>query len=64
MAITMWTEQQLFHWYTSFTSLHLVIGLLYSDRYDEGYGISYKGIDYAADNDVKLIIYSTAASKP
>lgn len=26
------------------------------DRYDEGYGISYKGIDYAAANDVKLII--------
>ena len=26
------------------------------DRYDEGYGISYKGIDYAADNDFKLVI--------
>jgi single-stranded-DNA-specific exonuclease len=26
------------------------------DRYDEGYGISYKGIDYAVENDVKLII--------
>ncbi|MDR1557152.1 MAG: single-stranded-DNA-specific exonuclease RecJ [Tannerellaceae bacterium] len=26
------------------------------DRYDEGYGISYKGIDYAEANDVKLII--------
>ena len=26
------------------------------DRYDEGYGISYKGIDYAADNDISLII--------
>jgi single-stranded-DNA-specific exonuclease len=26
------------------------------DRYDEGYGVSYKGIDYAAENDVKLII--------
>ncbi|MDR0430615.1 MAG: single-stranded-DNA-specific exonuclease RecJ [Tannerellaceae bacterium] len=26
------------------------------DRYDEGYGISFKGIDYAAENDVKLII--------
>ncbi len=26
------------------------------DRYDEGYGISYKGIDYAADNDIGLII--------
>lgn len=26
------------------------------DRYDEGYGISYKGIDYAEDNEFKLII--------
>ncbi|MEE3385660.1 MAG: single-stranded-DNA-specific exonuclease RecJ [Prevotella sp.] len=26
------------------------------DRYDEGYGVSYKGIDYAKENGVKLII--------
>ncbi|MCR4847431.1 MAG: single-stranded-DNA-specific exonuclease RecJ [Bacteroidales bacterium] len=26
------------------------------DRYDEGYGISFKGIDYAAENDFKLVI--------
>lgn len=26
------------------------------DRNDEGYGVSYKGIDFAAENDVKLII--------
>ncbi|XLS28988.1 single-stranded-DNA-specific exonuclease RecJ [Flavobacteriaceae bacterium M23B6Z8] len=26
------------------------------DRYDEGYGISYKGIDFAHDNDITLII--------
>ncbi|WP_281634072.1 single-stranded-DNA-specific exonuclease RecJ [Flavobacterium luteolum] len=26
------------------------------DRYDEGYGISYKGIDYADDNGISLII--------
>ncbi|BAO75461.1 single-stranded-DNA-specific exonuclease RecJ [Winogradskyella sp. PG-2] len=26
------------------------------DRYDEGYGISYKGIDFANDNDFTLII--------
>ena len=26
------------------------------DRYDEGYGISFKGIDYASDNDISLII--------
>lgn len=26
------------------------------DRYDEGYGVSYKGIDFAHDNDMTLII--------
>ena len=26
------------------------------DRYDEGYGVSYKGIDFAAENGFKLII--------
>ena len=26
------------------------------DRYEEGYGISFKGIDYAADNGFKLVI--------
>ncbi|WP_034887073.1 single-stranded-DNA-specific exonuclease RecJ [Gillisia sp. Hel_I_29] len=26
------------------------------DRYEEGYGVSYKGIDFAADNDITLII--------
>ena len=26
------------------------------DRYDEGYGVSYKGIDFAQNNDVTLII--------
>lgn len=26
------------------------------DRYDEGYGVSFKGIDYAVDNDITLII--------
>ncbi|MDX1753555.1 MAG: single-stranded-DNA-specific exonuclease RecJ [Salinimicrobium sediminis] len=26
------------------------------DRYDEGYGVSYKGINFAADNDISLII--------
>ena len=26
------------------------------DRYDEGYGVSYKGIDFAADNEITLII--------
>ncbi|WP_029033121.1 single-stranded-DNA-specific exonuclease RecJ [Salinimicrobium terrae] len=26
------------------------------DRYEEGYGVSYKGIEFAADNDISLII--------
>ena len=26
------------------------------DRYDEGYGVSYKGLDWASDNDVDLLI--------
>lgn len=26
------------------------------DRYDEGYGVSFKGIDFAADNEISLII--------
>ena len=26
------------------------------DRYEEGYGVSFKGVDYAAESDVKLII--------
>lgn len=26
------------------------------DRYDEGYGVSYKGIDFAVDNEISLII--------
>ncbi|KAA3624652.1 MAG: single-stranded-DNA-specific exonuclease RecJ [Flavobacterium sp.] len=32
------------------------VGTYIPDRYDEGYGISYKGIDYADDNDISLII--------
>lgn len=26
------------------------------DRYQEGYGVSFKGIDYASDNDISLVI--------
>ena len=32
------------------------IGTYIPDRYDEGYGISYKGIDFASDNEFSLII--------
>jgi single-stranded-DNA-specific exonuclease len=48
------------------TSVALVYSYLYNiypncsayipDRYKEGYGLSYAGIDYASDNDVSLII--------
>ena len=48
------------------TSVTLVYGFLKEfypnldyyipDRYKEGYGVSYAGIDYAADNDITLII--------
>ncbi len=48
------------------TSVALVYSYLYEnyphvatyipDRYDEGYGISYKSIDFAKDNDISLII--------
>ncbi len=37
-------------------TLHPTIATYIPDRYDEGYGISYKGIDYAEDNGVALII--------
>lgn len=32
------------------------VGTYIPDRYDEGYGISYQGIDFAHDNDISLII--------
>lgn len=35
---------------------HPNIATYIPDRYAEGYGVSYKGIDYAADNDMTLII--------
>jgi single-stranded-DNA-specific exonuclease len=37
-------------------SYYLNIATYIPDRYDEGYGISYKGIDYADDNGISLII--------
>ena len=48
------------------TAVSLVYGYLRStyeniatyipDRYKEGYGVSYAGIDFAEDNDISLII--------
>lgn len=37
-------------------TIHPQIATYIPDRYEEGYGVSYKGIDYAVDNDITLII--------
>jgi single-stranded-DNA-specific exonuclease len=42
--------------YTFLHSFHSEIDYYIPDRYDEGYGISVKGIDFAAANNIKLII--------
>lgn len=42
--------------YTFLQSFHPGIDFYIPDRYDEGYGISLKGIDFAAGTNVKLII--------
>ena len=42
--------------YTFLNTFHDDIGFYIPDRYDEGYGISFKGIDYALETNVKLII--------
>lgn len=42
--------------YSFFSKLHNGIDFYIPDRYKEGYGVSTAGIDYAADNDVTLII--------
>ena len=42
--------------YTFFSQLTDNISYYIPDRYNEGYGISFQGIDFAADNDFSLII--------
>lgn len=37
-------------------SVYTNVGTYIPDRYDEGYGVSYQGIDFAHDNSVSLII--------
>lgn len=37
-------------------TFYLNVATYIPDRYEEGYGVSYKGIDFAADNDISLII--------
>ncbi|HPA36724.1 MAG TPA: DHH family phosphoesterase, partial [Chitinophagales bacterium] len=42
--------------YSFFKQIHTGLHFYIPDRYTEGYGVSYQGIDYAAENDVSLII--------
>ncbi|MCH8331527.1 MAG: single-stranded-DNA-specific exonuclease RecJ, partial [Bacteroidetes bacterium] len=42
--------------YSFFKELYGNIDYYIPDRYKEGYGISFQGVDFAADNDFKLII--------
>ena len=42
--------------YTFLQSFHSEIDFYIPDRYDEGYGISVKGINFAAETNIKLII--------
>jgi single-stranded-DNA-specific exonuclease len=42
--------------YSFLLGMHDQIVTYIPDRYSEGYGISYKGIDFASDNDIDLII--------
>jgi single-stranded-DNA-specific exonuclease len=42
--------------YTFLKSLYQNIDFYIPDRYDEGYGISYKSIDFAAENGFSLVI--------
>ena len=42
--------------YSYLTKFYANVAHYIPDRYDEGYGVSYKGIDFASDNDFSLII--------
>ncbi|HOU35020.1 MAG TPA: DHH family phosphoesterase, partial [Bacteroidales bacterium] len=42
--------------YTFFNEFYEAIGFYIPDRYAEGYGISYKAIDYASENGYGLVI--------
>ena len=42
--------------YTFLRKIHSEINFYIPDRYSEGYGISYAGIDYAAENGYSLVI--------
>lgn len=42
--------------YSFLKDIHKKIGFYIPDRYSEGYGVSYKGIDFAVENDYSLMI--------
>ncbi len=42
--------------YAYFSKIYPDISPYIPDRYEEGYGVSYQGIDFASDNDISLII--------
>ncbi len=42
--------------YSYLHELHDQVATYIPDRYSEGYGISYKGIDFASDNEIGLVI--------
>ncbi|MDF1549008.1 MAG: single-stranded-DNA-specific exonuclease RecJ, partial [Bacteroidales bacterium] len=42
--------------YSFLRKIHQNIDYYIPDRYGEGYGISYKGVEYAAENEVSLVI--------
>jgi single-stranded-DNA-specific exonuclease len=42
--------------YSYLSSFYPNVATYIPDRYDEGYGVSYQGIDFAKDNDFSLII--------
>lgn len=42
--------------YTCLHQLYSNLDIYIPDRYNEGYGVSYKGIDYAAEHGISLII--------
>jgi single-stranded DNA-specific DHH superfamily exonuclease len=55
LVITMSMEQPQYHWYLLIKSYYPNVATYIPDRYDEGYGISFKGIDFA-DDKASLII--------
>lgn len=49
--------------YSFLTEQYPNVGFYLPDRYNEGYGVSYQGIDFAHDNDFSLIIALDCGTK-